>query len=88
VPSGPATGARGPLFPHELGYRADYVADVTVTAYAQNGAKAIETVLRDAYPINIGNIDMNWANKGNYLRVPVQFVYTDWYRRESVFGVS
>lgn len=69
--------------PFELGYKQDYVTDITIDAFDDMGNIAIRTVLRQAYPIFIGDIQMAWADKNNYVKIPATFTFIDWYQSDS-----
>lgn len=65
--------------PFELGYKQDYVTDITINAFNDKGGIAISTVLMQAYPIFIGDIQLAWEDKNEYVRIPATFTFISWY---------
>lgn len=80
---GAQTGIIPLQHPFELGYLQDYATDITITAYDDTGAPSIVTVLRQAYPIFIGDIQMAWEAKNEYVRIPATFTFIDWYHLDA-----
>ena len=72
--TGPIQGQRV----NELAYKEDYAVDAAVTAYADNGSASIVVILRDCYPIHVGDAITDWSRANDYLRFPVTFTYFDW----------
>ena len=63
--------------PYELSYRAEYVTDITLLQFDQTGEVVQATTLRDAHPINLGDLPLNWSDNNSYLRIPVQISFVD-----------
>lgn len=57
----------------------NYTADMNVVVFDNAGKPSLNIVFREAYPIHIGDIPLNWADNGNIQRVPVTFTFCDWY---------
>lgn len=84
-----ATGSVPSQRPYEVAYQEDYVQDVFITAYAQNGKPTVSIVLEEAYPTYVGEIPLNWGATGSYARLPVVLSYTSWYsRRPNAVGAA
>lgn len=67
------------LQPFELAYRYEYITDVNITMFNERGITIAKTVLREAFPIQVGDVGLNWGDNQNIARIPVVFAYTDWY---------
>lgn len=64
--------------PYELSYKDDYVANtMQIFMYDTEGAKKMEAVLYRAYPLLLPKIDLSWASENEFLRLPIQFSYSD-----------
>jgi hypothetical protein len=75
--------------PYEINYRQDYLGDVTIVIYNESADTIVTTTLREAYPIAMGSIPLNWNDIDQLMRIPVTFTYRDWYSNsESVSNVS
>lgn len=66
--------------PYELSYRDEYVTEVKITIYDQEGIERKIVVLRDAFPLALSDLPLNWSDNNSLLKIPVTFAYTDWYR--------
>jgi hypothetical protein len=78
----------GPIknqYPYELGYKYDpqngegYATDTTLTMYDDTGTQQIQVVLREAYPVFVADVPVAWANRSDYVRIPVTLTFFDWY---------
>jgi hypothetical protein len=67
----------GTMLPFEIGYMADYSADIIIKHYTVNsdGTSYYETKLQNAYPVAVGDIDLAWSDNDSYLTLPVSFAY-------------
>lgn len=63
--------------PYELAYRVEFVTDLEIMTFAQTGEQLATFILREAFPIAMGGVDLNWNDVGSFLRIPVTFAYTD-----------
>lgn len=62
---------------YQVGYKKDYAATITVDVYSGNspiGGK-YTYVLKNAYPVNIGNITENWEDQDTYMSLNVGFTF-------------
>lgn len=73
------TGLVSGQMPFELSYKDQYGVDATVHVFDDQGNETIRVVLRDAYPIFIGDIQLNWQDTNSLMRIPVTFTVYDWY---------
>jgi hypothetical protein len=65
--------------PYEIAYKEDYAVDVEVILYSWEGEKRQKIVLREAYPIFVGDIPLNWDDVNRYVQIPVTLTMFDWY---------
>ena len=72
------TGAAD-MEPYELNYRDQYVADVEINVYDNAGKLSMTTMLREAYPVFVGDIPLNWGDQSNLMRIPVTLTFADWF---------
>jgi hypothetical protein len=66
---------------HTFGYPKDYFGTIDIVHYydENKGPKKIVTVsLQEAYPINIGEITVDWNSQDTLTKIPVTFAYTYW----------
>jgi hypothetical protein len=63
----------------EVAYKDDYAVDVGITLFDQDDRPAIDVVLRDAWPLFVGDVQSNWADTNSMQRLPVTWTFFDWY---------
>lgn len=68
--------------PFELAYKEDYAVDIHLSVFDDQGKEAIHVVLREAYPIFVGDIQLNWGDTNSLMRIPVTFAVYDWYNEK------
>lgn len=68
--------------PYEVAYKEDYVQDVTVTVFDDAGVAQVQMILKEAYPVFVGDVPLNWANKRELLKIPVVLTFFDMYQAQ------
>lgn len=68
---------------YEVAYRGDYTVDINVLAFNEVGDVTMNIVLREAFPIFVGEMPLNMAD-GSLAHVPVTFAFNDWYNNAFV----
>jgi hypothetical protein len=76
---GDASGAIPNQHVYELGYKTDYMQDVSITQFDDAGTAILQVVLREAYPVYVGDVPLNWGSIDEYSRIPATFTYIGWY---------
>ena len=63
--------------PYEVGYKDEYACRMIIKYYSTRGRidTYYETVLDNAFPVAIGDIDLAWENNDSYGTLPVSFAY-------------
>lgn len=69
-------------FPYEVAYKNEYVGTVTIKVYP-TGLKTGDSseqsnkvyTLYNAYPINMGNVQLRWSNFDQNMTLPIGFTY-------------
>ena len=64
---------------YEVGYKNDYVTDINIDVYRENGETAMTATLFRAFPRSLPSFDLNWANNDEALKISVEFTYTDYF---------
>jgi hypothetical protein len=71
-------------YPHEVGYKLDfannegYATDVMIRVFDDSGIETMRVKLREAFPIFVGDIPLNWSSRSDYIRIPVTLSFFDW----------
>jgi len=63
--------------PYELAYRTEYLTDVQIHTFSKTGQQNMHIVLREAFPVSMGGVSLNWADNNSFMSLPVTFAYTD-----------
>lgn len=66
----------------EIGYYKDYIGTMLIRNYTETGEVSKETELFEAYPINIGNVQLNWQNGAEIAKLPVTIAYKYYVNKE------
>ena len=64
------------LRPYEFEYKENYASTIQILTYDENEDKLLSYTLYDAFPIGIGEIQYNWGDNDNLVRIPVNFAYS------------
>lgn len=64
---------------YELAYKDSYVSNITISVFDETQKEIVKVILRDAFPTDLGDIQLNWNDTNDFARIPVSFAYTDWY---------
>lgn len=65
--------------PFELAYRSEFTCDIQITRFDMTGVAAEVIRLREAFPVFVGDSQINWGDNNNVMRIPVSINYVDWY---------
>jgi len=66
------------MLPYEVGYKDDYACRMIIRHYStfnNTGGKYYEVILDNAFPIAVGDVDLNWADQSSPSQVSVSFGY-------------
>lgn len=66
----------------EVNYKEDYETTVEVISFADDGLKSQKTVLQEAFPIMVPDIQYNWGEMNNVTAIPVTFTFFSWFIEE------
>jgi|TARA_B110000879_G_scaffold9158_1_gene11716 hypothetical protein len=64
--------------PFEIGYKEDYACRITIRQYSTNydqSGQYYEVILDNAFPFQIGDVDLAWENNDQFSVLPVSFQY-------------
>jgi hypothetical protein len=63
--------------PYEIAYKNDYVSNIEITVFNEGSKEIMTLTLRDAFPVAVGDIQLNWADTNDFVRIPVSLTFTD-----------
>ena len=66
-----------PSSTYNFRYKTDYVAEIGISQYDLSNNLMYRSVLIDAFPVAVSQMDLDWSNDG-YHRLSVVFAYTKW----------
>ena len=67
-------------YPYELEYKVNYVTQLNIAVFDETGKKKpINIICKEAFPSQVIDTNLNWADTNNTARVGVVFEYLDWY---------
>ena len=59
----------------EVGYRTDYITSIEIYCFNQNSDAIMKYTLYEAFPIQMGDITIAWAETDSFSILPVQFTF-------------
>tara|TARA_R110000823_G_scaffold315320_1_gene446594 strand:- start:746 stop:1504 length:759 start_codon:yes stop_codon:yes gene_type:complete len=69
----------------EIAYKEDYVSYVEIIGYDQDSQEKVTYTLFEAFPTQIGAVQMGWEQNDTTIQIPIEFTYDDMIiTRESV----
>jgi len=74
-----------PTTTYNFEYKANYTTDITITQYNLENQPTYSSVLQEAFPIDVNQLDMDWSTD-SYHKLAVVFVYKQW-QNNSVAGL-
>lgn len=69
--------ASGAFF-NEVHYKKNYATTIQIYVFDPAGNNFIECKLIDAFPIAVGDVELNWSNVNDIAVVPITFSYRTW----------
>ena len=74
-----AGGSNGTSGNYGVAYRADYVVDIKIHVFNTEGTLIKTVVLKDAFPLSLGEVALSWSEQSSLYKFPVTFGYQYWY---------
>jgi len=62
--------------PFEHSYKNEYTAPINLITYNENSDTLRTFDIFEAFPVAIGDVQYNWGDTDNLVRIPVQFAYS------------
>lgn len=69
----------------DLSYKTDYAVDVELFVFSETGQQLLSVILREAYPLALGDIQLNWGDTNSIAKIPVSFTFFDWYNTDTQY---
>ena len=76
--SGMSTPQNGGLV-YELEYKNNYATDISIDVFDTFGTKTYSIVCREAFPVQVPDLPLNWGDTNNLFRFQVILDFVDWY---------
>lgn len=75
--------------PFQLAYKEDYISDVQILVFDEiSTTPQLVIILREAFPIFVGDVSLNWGDTNDIARIPVTLSCYDWYNATLDFNSS
>lgn len=66
------------MLPYEVQYKTEYCVDIDIYVYNESSQQIMKVKLYDAWPIFLGDVNLNWQSTDDFVKLPVTFAYTGW----------
>lgn len=61
---------------HEMSYKDNYTTTIIITFFSDDGGSVLKYYFKDAFPIQIGAVQLGWEQNDTLARLPVEFSYS------------
>jgi hypothetical protein len=78
TPRNYGSASSGNYSTYRSNYRMDYSVPIFIYIYDQTGNTYTTVQLADAFPVNMNDIDLSWAETNQLMRITVTFAFRDW----------
>lgn len=67
-------------YPGSVLYKKDYATTIDIILIDQTADEAVVHIITlfNAFPVAVGDIQLNWSSQNEFAQVPVTFTYTHW----------
>jgi hypothetical protein len=72
----------------DLSYKSDYAVDIELFVFTETGQQLLSVILREAYPMSLGDVQLNWSDTNNIAKIPVSFTFFDWYNTDTQYSAG
>ena len=73
--------------PYELGYKDEYSGTIVIRMYTSGTtANFIEFTMREAFPINIGSVELAWGDTDQFAQIPIAFAASSFETTSQISG--
>jgi len=63
---------------HDASYYEDYTSDIWLRTFTEENKPSYGIKFEEAYPLNVGAVNIGWAQNNEYARLSVTFAYRKW----------
>lgn len=63
---------------HEISYKTNYTTNVIITFFSDDGTSTLEYYFADAYPVQVGSVQLGWEQNDTIAKLPVEFTYSSY----------
>lgn len=67
-----------PTTDYNFQYKSNYAVDISINQYDLKNKLTYASVMHEAFPIAVNQMDLNWSNTDSYHRLSVVFAYKHW----------
>ena len=61
---------------HEMSYKDNYATQIIITFFSDDGNSSLEYHVKDAYPVQIGAVQLGWEQNDTIAKLPIEFSYS------------
>lgn len=73
---------------YEINYKLEYAVDMNLYMYDPHGTLVRHIGFREAYPTDVGDVQLSWGRLNEIVKIPVAFTFFDWHEYQVVNGQS
>jgi hypothetical protein len=61
---------------HEMSYKSNYSTTVIISFFSDDGKSILKYYFKDAYPVQIGSVQLGWEQNDTIAKLPIEFSYS------------
>jgi hypothetical protein len=61
---------------HEMSYKDNYSTTVIISFFSDDGGSVLKYYFKDAYPVQIGAVQLGWEQNDTIAKLPIEFSYS------------
>jgi hypothetical protein len=65
-------------------YKSYYATDISIVIYNQIGQNITTVMLKEAFPVSVGDVSLSWSDNNSTFKVPISFSFTEWYEQNTL----
>jgi len=73
---------------YDASYYEDYITDIQLQTFTEANKPSYKIIFMEAFPLNVGAINLGWSQNNEYARLSVTFAYRRWKQVKDARGVS
>jgi hypothetical protein len=80
------TTGRNGIPSYKVEYKKNYITDIIIYVFNNDGEQTNAIVLKEAFPISLGDVSLSWGENNRLYELNTRFTFKEWYYGDYVEG--